>query len=88
MVKPLYSPLVYPFWVCPDCEEVVEELTAVWVIFPDPLAPNRFHVMFIVAALSENPARVMLLGLVFGLTRLPLELKVSVPDAFADATGS
>ena len=66
----------------------VEEAAAVWLILLVPLAPKRLKFMFTVAAPSERPAKETPLTSVAGLTRLPLESKVSVPVALAEAIGS
>src|SRR5580698_3255510 len=84
MAKLSYCPLAYPFWLVAE----VDEAAAVWLISLVPLAPKRLKFKFIVAAPSARPAKVIPAIFVAGLTRLPLELKVSVPLAFAEATGS
>jgi len=68
--------------------ELEEALVSTWVMFPMPLFPNRSHVMFMPAAPSDNPAKVIPVTLVAGLTKLPLASKEREPVAFADATGS
>jgi len=54
---------------------------------PRAALPNKSQVMFIVAAPSESPANEIPLTFPAGLTRLPLELKVSDPVVLAP-TGS
>src|ERR1700677_3643254 len=84
MAKLSYWPLANPCWVVAE----VEQAAAVWLMLPPPAAPKRLKFRFMVAAPSDRPAKETPLTSVAGLTRLPLELKVRVPVALAEAIGS
>src|SRR6202050_5019029 len=77
-------PLAHPFWLVAE----VEEAAAVWLMLPPPVVPKRLKFRFMVAAPSDRPAKETPLTSAAGLTRLPLELKVRVPVALAEAIGS